>query len=430
MGARAGTSRLPGTVDQVGRDGTGSAPAGRVVIVSGSVGAGHDGVAHELAHRLRDRGHSVAVLDLLDGFPVAVRILLSSAYVLTVKIAPWLYELTCWLVERSRLFQRLTDRICGTAAGWLLTAVAGADVVVATYPPASRALGQLRRSRALTVPVVTYLTDPAPNFLWVHPDVDLHLCASRATAAETKATYGIQVEAAGPLVAAAFRATDRGAARAQLERSLGLGPDARIALVVLGSLGVGDVRGAVAALKAAGMLPIVLCGRNERLRRSLRGIPGSEALGWRDDVPVLVAGADLVVHNAGGLALTESLVAGVPAVTFASLPGHGRANARSLDRSGMAPWARTPAELTVFAKAITSATAQTWPAADETAALRISDLANASRRKPTQSAAARHLSCRSPPARGRTLSRRLALGVAHLRRAAPGKRPRPVRRSG
>lgn len=368
------TARRPAFPDEAVAD---VPPRGRVVIVSGSVGAGHDGVARELAGRLAERGHPVTVLDLLDGFPLPVRILLSSAYVLIVKIAPWLYEAVCWLVERDRLSQRIADRVCGSAAPWLLPAVAGADLVVATYPPASRALGQLRRRGALRVPVVTYLTDPAPNYLWVHPDIDVHLTASRATAAETKARYGIAVEPAGPLVSRAFRVADRTAARAHLERSLQVGPDTPVALVLLGSLGVGNVRDALDALQDAGMLPIVLCGRNEKLRRSLRGIPGAMALGWRDDVPVLVAGADVVIHNAGGLSLTESLVVGVPAITFAALPGHGRANARSLERSGLAPWARSPAELTALATRVRSTSVQRWPVAEETAAQRISDLANA-----------------------------------------------------
>ncbi len=353
---------------------------GRVVIVSGSVGAGHDGVARELVNRLREPGHPVTVLDLLDGFPLAIRILLGDAYLLTLKLTSLLYELACWLVERSRLFQRIADRVCGTAGGWLLRAVGGADLVVATYPPASRALGQLRCSGALPVPVVTYLTDPAPNRLWVHPAVDLHLAASAATALETEAAYGIPVEAAGPLVARAFRSIGRAAARAHLERCLGAGPDMRVALVVLGSLGVGDVHHALKALQAAGMVPVVLCGQNEKLRRRLLGVPGALALGWRDDIPALVAGSDLVVHNAGGLSLTEALVAGVPAITFASIPGHGRANARSLERSGMVPWARSPEALTALAAAAASTGAHRWPVAEETAAARISDLADVNRR--------------------------------------------------
>lgn len=96
-------------------------------------------------------------------------------------------------------------------------------------------------------------------------------------------------------------------------------------------------------------------------------------------MPALLAGSDLVVHNAGGLSLTESLVAGVPAITFASLPGHGRANARTLERSGMAPWARSPEQLTEMALAVNATEVGRWPVGEETAAQRISELADASR---------------------------------------------------
>jgi UDP-N-acetylglucosamine:LPS N-acetylglucosamine transferase len=55
--------------------------------------------------------------------------------------------------------------------------------------------------------------------------------------------------------------------------------------------------------------------------------------------------ADVLVHNAGGLTLTEALVSGLPAVTYRPIPGHGRANAEALDLGGLAPWARSAQEL-------------------------------------------------------------------------------------
>ena len=352
----------------------GEALPSRITIVSGSVGAGHDGVARELARRLEARGHTVTVLDLLDGFPLPVRILLSSAYVLTVKVAPFVYELTCWLAERSRTFQRLADAVCCTSCPWLSDHVADADLVIATYPPAGRAVGRLRRTGQLRVPAATYLTDPAPNYLWVHPDVDLHLTMSAATATEAEERYGVPVFESGPLVDPAFRATRRESARAHLRRAVGVPPDTKVALVLLGSLGVGNVRSALEALTRAGLYPVVLCGRNERLRRRLARVPGATALGWRDDVPRLLAGADLVVHNAGGLALTESLVVGVPAITYATLPGHGKANARTLERSGTAPWARSPAELTRLAAAALTRRLARWPEDSETTVDVVSEL--------------------------------------------------------
>jgi len=53
----------------------------------------------------------------------------------------------------------------------------------------------------------------------------------------------------------------------------------------------------------------------------------------------------VLVHNAGGLSFTEALVAGLPAVTYRPIPGHGRANAAVLERFGLAPWPRSREEL-------------------------------------------------------------------------------------
>jgi UDP-N-acetylglucosamine:LPS N-acetylglucosamine transferase len=57
--------------------------------------------------------------------------------------------------------------------------------------------------------------------------------------------------------------------------------------------------------------------------------------------------ADVLVQNAGGLSFTEALVAGLPAVTYRPIPGHGRANARVMDAAGMAPWAQSVDDLRV-----------------------------------------------------------------------------------
>jgi UDP-N-acetylglucosamine:LPS N-acetylglucosamine transferase len=349
--------------------------AARVVIVSGSVGAGHDGVAHELARRLRHRGFNVTVEDQLQGFSPLARFTLGAGYLLILRAAPRLYDLTCWLVERSGAVQRIADQVCRTSTKWLLDVTSEADLVLATYPPACRALGHLRSIGQLQIPVVAYLTDPAPNFLWVHPCVDLHLTAAEYTAEEVGERYGVAAVAAGPLVAPLFRMMSRPRARAVARRDvrteLGLAPDDLVALLLLGSLGIGGVRRAARVLSAAGIRPVVLCARNQRLRRRLARVPGAIALGWRDDVASLIAASDVVIHNAGGLSLTESLVIGVPALTYAPVAGHGKANARSLERGGMAPWVRSSKELATGVFAQASATRAAWPRGQETVVERL-----------------------------------------------------------
>lgn len=312
------------------------------LIISASVGAGHDGAASELAARLRDRGMDVDVRDYLDALPRACPFFLRTGYTSTVELVPFAFQWLFWAIDHVRVVQaamlafcRLGDR---EVARW--TRQRRYDVVISTYPLASQSLGNLRARGQLRTPVVTYLTDPAAHRGWVHPAVDHHLTVIGEAARQGSADYGLAMAPAGPLVPARFSSRDDDRAQA-VRRDLGLSTHAQVALIVTGSLGLGDVGRTTRLVLSAGLVPVVLCGRNEKLRRRLSGRPGVVALGWRSDVDTLMQVADVLVHNAGGLTFTEALVAGLPAVSYRCIPGHGRANAAVLERAGLAPWSHT-----------------------------------------------------------------------------------------
>jgi len=288
----------------------------------------------------------VAVRDFLDAVPRPLAWALREGYVSAVERLPAVFEFFFRRLEAHGLLWRLEQAICAHAA----TVIGrwadefGPGAVVSTYPPASQAIGALREDGRLSVPAITYLTDPAVHVSWLHPAVDRHLAVTAATAAHGSAGYDVALEVAGPLVPRRFAQRLPAAELAALRRELAADDDRPLALLVGGSLGLGDVRTTVDDVVAAGFTAVVLCGRNDALRRRLTG-PGVVALGWRDDVHRLLQAADVLVQNAGGLSFTESLVAGLPAVTYRPIPGHGRANAKVLDDAGLAPWARDPADL-------------------------------------------------------------------------------------
>ena len=322
------------------------APGGarRVLVVSGSVGAGHDGAARELAERLRARGVEVDIRDFLDAVPRWAASVLRDGYSNSVDKAPFVFEL---LFQRTELrgpvwrgMRWITALGNRTVTRWFREH--DYDLVVSTYPMSTQCIGGLRERGLIDVPVVTYLTDPAAHRSWVHPAVDHHVTVTQATADQGLADYGVPMVAGGPLVPARFT---RPVTAAELERvaaELDLPAGRPVALLVAGSLGIGDVLTTVRDVAGSGVVPLVLCGRNESLRRRVATVPGAVALGWRTDVHVLMQVSDVLVHNAGGLSFTEALVAGLPAVTYRAIPGHGRANAAVLDGAGLAPWVHTP----------------------------------------------------------------------------------------
>jgi processive 1,2-diacylglycerol beta-glucosyltransferase len=326
---------------------SGHATGRRVLIVSGSVGAGHDGAARELADRLRSAGAVADVRDFLDTVPGWLSLIWREGYTTSVDHVPGAFQLLFSRIEHEGPIWRIARALCARGAdrvsSWLEDG--DYDVVVSTYPLASQALGDLRARGLCRVPVVTYLTDPAAHRCWVHPAVDRHLTVTSATAEQGTAAYGVALTPAGPLVPRRFGLTLPRAELVRLRGGLGL-PDGRpVALLVGGSLGVGDLLPSVLDVARAGLVPLVLCGRNEGLRHELAAVPEAVALGWRTDVHRLLQVADVLVHNAGGLSFTESLVAGLPAVTYRPIPGHGRANAAVLERYGMAPWPKSPEQL-------------------------------------------------------------------------------------
>lgn len=317
----------------------------RVLVLTADVGAGHNRAAFELASRLRERGVDALCRDYLRALPAVSRWPLER-YGFTVAYLPWVYD---WLWRASDVatpLYSLARRPCRTAMPEVARWAAGFDTVVTTYPQACQTVGMLREAGELAVPAVGYLTDPYAHRMWVHGGMDVHLTVTEATAAQGRSRFGVPMQVGGPLAAADFAAPVETAARAEVRTELGVRHDQVLALVVSGSLGLGDVTSTVRALSTASdVVPVVLCGRSYRLHRRCAALPGVVALGWRTDMAALTTAADVLVQNAGGMALTEALVAGLPAVTYAPIAGQGRANAAVMASSGMVPWPRNADEL-------------------------------------------------------------------------------------
>ncbi|HEX9530592.1 MAG TPA: glycosyltransferase, partial [Acidimicrobiales bacterium] len=318
-----------------------------VLIVSASMGAGHDGAARELAARLEARGHATKVVDFMACAPLGIGTLVRVLYELQLRVAPWAYEATyrVWYLlpllisPVVRFVSFLTSRRVRRHIREI-----DAGLVVTTYPLASLTLGRMRARGQVDVPVSTFVTDFAVHPLWVHPGVDLNVCVHPQSAARAAQMTQRPSCAPGPLVPDRFRrnATSRAAAR----RQLGLPDDETIVLVVAGSWGVGDLEGTFADLLATGRYyPVAVCGRNDRLKGRLERQRGGRALGWTDQMPTLMAAADAIVQNAGGLTCMEAFAAGLPVVSFRPIPGHGRENAIEMERAGVAGFARSPGEL-------------------------------------------------------------------------------------
>lgn len=86
--------------------------SGRALIVSASMGAGHDAVAAELARRLAAAGMHAEVVDVLALLPLRLGALLRWWYRAVMLRSPWLYALVyrVFFVSRRALHLAADDR--------------------------------------------------------------------------------------------------------------------------------------------------------------------------------------------------------------------------------------------------------------------------------------------------------------------------------
>ncbi|MGN6188918.1 MAG: MGDG synthase family glycosyltransferase [Conexibacter sp.] len=329
-----------------------SAP--RVLVVSASIGEGHDLPARFfVADLLARRPDAVAPIE--DGLRAAGRIperIIMGGSTFHSRLGNVLYDAEYALMTYVPPVRRGVSRLGeALAARGLLRLVEAhrADVVVSTYPGATEVYGRLRLQGRLGVPLVSAITDLSALRWWSHPGVDLHLITHPESEEEVRAIAGPRTR----IVAARGMNDPRFAAppsRAEGRRTLGLPAEGKLVVVSGGGWGVGDVEGAVAAALALdGTHVVVMCGRNEALRRALAVRFGRVArvtlLGFTTEVPALFAGADALVHSTAGLTVLEAWSVGCPVISYGWGRGHIRANNRAFARFGIAAVARSRDEL-------------------------------------------------------------------------------------
>lgn len=318
-----------------------------ILVLSASMGGGHDGVAKELARRLRSDGHDVDVLDLLTVLPWRLGESMRAGYRGMLGVAPWLYQAVYrgFFVPHQGAALPDSSPAVRLAASRLRPIIAGRppDVVVSTFHLAGQATGRLRREGILHAPSVVLVTEAVAHQMWRDAATDMYLCVYPGQAALLRRELSVDACDVQPVVRPEFRCTT---SPGRVTPPAQEGNHNRV-LVSTGSWGVGHPERVVRILARTGRYqPVVLCGHNDRLRRRLSRTSDCEALGWVPELSQMMAQASVLVENAGGgLTCWEAFARGLPVVTFDPIPGHGRVGATRLQESGLSMYPSDADEL-------------------------------------------------------------------------------------
>ena len=324
-----------------------------VLVLGANMGAGHERVGRELGRRLAGFGVATKLVEMGELLPAGWGRGLTGFYRFMACRAQWLYEATFRLQMSTPPGSSPVLFPVDVAAERRLASLVAREkpaLIVCTFHLSSQVAGRMRKAGRLGAPVASFVLDFHVHGMWVHPGVDAHLLLHRSQAAQVERRGGRRPVVCGPVVQPVFDLASPGWGRAAARSSLGLADRDLCVLVVGGSWGVGKVAETFALVAGDGRFsPVGVAGHNPGLERSLwaaRQAAGTgTVLGWVEDMDRLMAAADVVVENAGGLTAMEAMARGVPVVTYAPIAGHGRANALAMAEAGVSAYARGPAEL-------------------------------------------------------------------------------------
>ena len=336
----------------------------RVLVLTAEEGRGHTSVAGTLAAELAEEGAEVVVHDALaDSLGRVIPFFTRDAYRVQLRRLSWSYGLEYLLFTRlppGRAVARAGLALLGSRPLLRLLRRTAPDVVVSTHPTLTAVLGSLRRRGLLHVPAVATISDFGVHPLWAHPGVDLHLVVHPSCLAAVERVAGRgSARVCRPIVARAFR---RPPAQRAARAALGLPAEGTVVVVSGGGWGVGAIeRLARAAVTLRDATVVCVAGENDALRRELEraaaGEPRLRVLGFTDEMPALLAAADVLVETGVGVTCLEALACGCPIVVAGTPPGHSRDNAHAIARVGLAEHARSPDALPAALRRVRAARA-------------------------------------------------------------------------
>ncbi|WP_251563971.1 MGDG synthase family glycosyltransferase [Paenibacillus pasadenensis] len=330
----------------------------RILVLTGTLGDGHNQAARAIAEAAVGAAPDaeVQVVDYMKWTHPKLHAVGRFFYMQGIKGLPsvygYLYRATKEENRLSSLFKQLrTFRIERMLE---LLEEMRPTVVVSTFPAAAAAMSHLKLNGLTDVPAVTVLTDYARHSYWIHPGTDRYIVGAEPIR-EALIAQGVnpgQIVASGIPIRPHF-----GQSHNRKALCLKYGLDASLPSILVMGGGDGLIgRSVMRLLEESSMLPraqfIIVCGRNDRLRRQLESRLGELQGGHRvlltgfvPYVHELMAVADVMVTKPGGLTVSEALAQELPMILFKPIPGQEQENSAYLAGLGAALQAGSRSEL-------------------------------------------------------------------------------------
>lgn len=315
----------------------------KIMIVHASAGGGHRTAAEALYNSFKDdhKDVNVEIVDILDYsdylfsyfYSVGYRILATH-----LKLVWFVFYYISTVAVIRNLFQFISLLHCRKFIDYLV--LNKPDVVLTTHFLTPYIVSYLRQKKKISSRLITVITDFRAHPIWISRKCDYYAVACDHTASDLvrQGVSSSKISVSGIPVDKGFRdlardedpGMDKGNVR-------GAGEGGFRVLLATGSLGFMLMEDIADMLHKKVKLTVV-CGRNKILLKHLesKNYPNVKLFGYTNQMPELMAQADIMITKPGGLSISEALIMNLPLIFIDGIPGQETGNIKVMQDYGCA----------------------------------------------------------------------------------------------
>ncbi len=315
----------------------------KFLILTVTVGHGHNQAAKSVSQYIKSQGHSVLVLDTLEYINPVLKESFNRGYLLSTSISPKAYGKFYRLAEMKERNdsilspQRITTTLLSKKIIGFIKDY-NPDAIICTHVTAAQLVSDIKDD-GINVPTLGIITDFTIHPFWDETCIDYYVLPNEFLIYQA-VKKGIPSEKLLPLgipIDMKFASKNN---KKFTRDALGI-EDKTTLLLMSGSMGYGNV---IKILKDICILPydfqiITVCGNNKSLKKKIDKLELEKRIynyGFTDQIDSFMDASDIIITKPGGLTVSEAMAKELPMILINPIPGQEERNREFLVNNGAA----------------------------------------------------------------------------------------------
>lgn len=327
----------------------------RIVMMTASVGCGHDQAAEAIRQQLlvQQEHMQVEIIDFMNILHPSISQFIKNTYLKVIDMFPFWYHLLYKSTEKLNQKSKVKDLISHQYKKKIISLLnhSKPDLILFTNPFPSAMISYLKKRGKINTKTATVITDYTAHGVWLDPTIDCYFVGSEELR-EQLIERGIQkskVFATGIPVSEKFNFVIN---KKHVISNLGLSSEIPTILIMGGGLGFGPIEEILDNLEQINqpMQLLVVAGKNQQLKdilekRKLHSKHIMKVFGFCTNMHELMECSHLLISKPGGLTMTEAVNKRLPVLIFDPIPGQEVMNAQYLSKAGTAVFIKNLSDL-------------------------------------------------------------------------------------